>query len=168
MSTTQNTLAAAFLSEFNGEIPATQKFLERLSDQHLSWKPAEKSMTAGQVALHVAQVPAGVLLMTTKDSSEVPDLSRFEQPQSATYIVATLEDTVQKVRDVLPTVSDERMHQTFKFTKDGVSVWEAPRVAVLRTIMLNHWYHHRGQLSVYLRLLGLSVPSAYGPTADER
>jgi len=167
MSNETFNITNGLLAEFDGEIRTTRKALERLPQDKLLWKPHQKSMTAGQLALHIAELPSGVLSMGIKNSSEVPDLSHPTQPESVTQVLSALNSSESQVRDLLPTISDRAMHEDIRITKDGVDVMVLPRVAFLRLIMLNHWYHHRGQFSVYLRLLGCSVPSAYGPTADE-
>lgn len=160
--------AASFLAEFEAELATTRKFLERLPSDRLTWKPHEKSMTAGQLALHIAQVPMDVLAMSMHDESAPPDLSKpNEQPTSVAAILSSLDQTAKFVRDTLPTISDQRMSQMFKIAAGGKTLFTAPREMFLRRIMLNHWYHHRGQLGVYLRLLGAKVPSSYGPSGDE-
>lgn len=160
--------AAAFLAEFEAELATTRKFLERLPSDRLTWKPHEKSMTAGQLGLHIAQVPMGVLTMSMQDEPAPPDMSKpNEQPASVAAILSTLDQSAKFVRDNLPTISDQRMSHIVKISAGGKTLFAAPREAFLRTIMFNHWYHHRGQLGVYLRLLGAKVPSSYGPSGDE-
>ncbi len=160
--------AAALLAEFEAELATTRKFLERLPSDRLTWKPHEKSMTAGQLALHIAQVPMGVLAMSLKDESAPPDMSKpNEQPAHVAAILSALDQSAQFVRETLPTINDQRMSQTCKIVADSKTLFAAPREMLLRTVMLNHWYHHRGQLGVYLRLLGAKVPSSYGPSGDE-
>ena len=166
--TSDNEVATSLLTEFEQELGTTRKFLERLPEDQLAWRPHEKSMTVGQLALHIAQVPEGVLRLATPDEAQVPDVSR-ERPQPATFreILDTLNQSAEHLRQTLPTWGDGRMSDTFKVSQGGRTVMSLPRAAFLRSIMLNHWYHHRGQLGVYLRLLGVSVPSSYGPSGDE-
>jgi uncharacterized damage-inducible protein DinB len=134
----------------------------------LSWKPHEKSMSAGELALHIAASPAGVLEMALKDESPPPNFAGSRpQPASAEEVWRVLEASIAAVRAKLPTIDDRRMQAEFKVTKDGAVLMALPRVAFLRNILLNHWYHHRGQFGVYLRLLGAKVPSSYGPSGDE-
>ena len=162
------TITEALLAEFEQEAGTTRKFLERLGDDHLTWTPHEKSLTAGQLALHLAEAPGGVAEMVKLDEYPIPDFSKGgPQPASVKEVLDTFDSSVAKVREVLPTISDEQLQETWRATKDGKTYIEMPRIAVLRGIMLNHWYHHRGQFGVYLRLLGASVPAAYGPSADE-
>jgi uncharacterized damage-inducible protein DinB len=161
-------IASSLLAEFEQELGTTRKFLERVPEERLAWRPHEKSMTAGQLALHIAQVPEMVLRLSEPDEAAVPDMSR-ERPQPGTLreVLDALDQCAAHLRQTLPTLDDSRMSDTFRVTQGGQVVMAVPRAAFLRSIMLNHWYHHRGQLGVYLRLLGTSVPSSYGPSGDE-
>ncbi|WP_428306492.1 DinB family protein [Lacipirellula sp.] len=161
-------IGTSLLAEFEQELGPTRKFLERVPEERLAWRPHEKSMTAGQLALHIAQVPEGVLRLSEPDEAPVPDLSS-ERPQPAALreILDALNQSAAYLRQTLPTIDDERMSETFRVTQGGHVVVSLPRAAFLRSIMLNHWYHHRGQLGVYLRLLSVAVPSSYGPSGDE-
>lgn len=163
-----NTIATAYLAEFEHELKTTRRFLERVPDDKLGWRPHEKSMAAGQLALHMAQVPERVLGMALADESALP-ATAGERPASTTVreVLETLERGAAFVREKLPTIDDARMHEKLRLTRDGKLAVEMPRVAFLRNVLLNHWYHHRGQLGVYLRLLGAPVPSSYGPSGDE-
>jgi uncharacterized damage-inducible protein DinB len=155
------------LAELDQEAETTRRVLERIPQEHLSWKPHPKSMSLGQLALHVATVPGNVAELAAIDTVPVPP--NFIQPEAATAseLVQSLKESVAKARRALGGFDDARMAATWTLQSGGRNVLAMPRVAVLRTIMLNHWYHHRGQLLVYLRLLDLPVPSVYGPSADE-
>jgi len=159
-------IAQALLAELEQESQTTLRVLERVPHAHLGWKPHPKSMSLGQLALHVAVVPGNVAELVARDSIEAPN---FVQPEaaSAAELVPALETSVTKARQHLGSLSDAAMGETWRMTRDGREVLAMPRVAFARAIMLNHWYHHRGQLLVYLRLLNVPVPSVYGPTADE-
>ena len=162
------TVAGALLAEFEAELATTRKFLQRVPPDKLAWRPHEKSMTVGQLALHVAQVPFGVLGMATRDEAPPPNFDKGrEQPRTAGAVLEALDRSAAFVRQTLPTIDDRRMAETFKVAAGGRTLFAMPRAAFLRSIMLNHWYHHRGQLGVYLRLLGAPVPASYGPSADE-
>jgi uncharacterized damage-inducible protein DinB len=167
-TTMGNTIAAAFLAEFEHELKTTRRFLERVPEEKFGWRPHEKSMTAGQLSLHMAQVPERVLTMALPDESPMPNMAG-ERPAATTVreVVETLDRGAAFVREKLPAITDARMQATLRITRDGKVIVEMPRAAFLRNILLNHWYHHRGQLGVYLRLLGASVPSSYGPSGDE-
>jgi uncharacterized damage-inducible protein DinB len=165
---TETSIALAMLREFDRELGTTRKFLERIPDGKLLWRPHEKSMTAGQLALHIAEVPAGVLEMCLADEAPVPDFSDGRrQPATLRQVLDQLDQSAEYVHRTLRNVDDARMHATFTVVKGGRTVMAVPRADFLRAIMLNHWYHHRGQLGVYLRLLGASVPPSYGPSGDE-
>ena len=162
------TIAEALLAEFEHEAQTTRRFLERLPEDKLTWKPHEKSMSAGQLALHIAGTPVPVLEMAQEDEVPAPDFSQPNpQPKTVGEILEVLDQSIAKAREILPTFSDERMHSIWKVKKDGKELMSMPRVAFLRSILLNHWYHHRGQFGVYLRLVGAKVPSSYGPSGDE-
>lgn len=163
-----NEIARAMLAEFEHELKTTRRFLERVPEDKLGWRPHEKSMTAGQLSLHMAQVPGRVLGMALPDESALP-ATGGERPASTTVreVLETLDHSAELVRQKLPTIDDARMQETLQLTRDGKLAVAMPRVTFLRNVLLNHWYHHRGQLGVYLRLLGASVPSSYGPSGDE-
>ena len=106
--------------------------------------------------------------MACLDEFPMPDFNRTNpQPASTQEILTALDASISTVREVLPTLSDERMHGIWKMKSGDKDLLSMPRFAVLRNILLNHWYQHRGQLGVYLRLLGAKVPSSYGPSGDE-
>ena len=155
------------LAELEQEAATTSRVLERIPQAHLSWRPHPKSMSLGQLALHVATVPGNVAELAAKDT--IPNPPNFIQPEATTAaeLVPSLAASVSKAKQVLGGFDDARMGATWRLQRDGKEILAMPRAAVVRTIMLNHWYHHRGQLLVYLRLLDLPVPSVYGPSADE-
>jgi uncharacterized damage-inducible protein DinB len=161
-------MSQAMLSEFENEAVTTKRFLERLPADKLTWKPHEKSMTAGQLALHIAAGPAHVLEMANQDTMPPPDFSRPNpQPQSVAEVLQAHENSLAAVRRILPTFDDPKMQQNWQIKADDKVIMSMPRAAMLRMILLNHIYHHRGQFGVYLRLMGAKVPSSYGPSGDE-
>jgi uncharacterized damage-inducible protein DinB len=155
------------LAELEQEAETTRRVLERIPQAHLSWKPHQKSMSLGQLALHVATVPGSVAEAAAQDI--IPEPPAFVHPEASTSseLVPALTESVAKAKRALGGFDDERMRATWRLQSRGKDIMAMPRVAFVRAIMLNHWYHHRGQLLVYLRLLDQSVPSVYGPTADE-
>jgi uncharacterized damage-inducible protein DinB len=161
------TIANALLAELEQEAQTTGRVLERIPQAHLSWKPHPKSMSLGQLALHVATVPGNVAELAAMDT--IPEPPAFVQAEAATAaeLVPALAASVAKARRHLGGLDDAAMGATWRLMIGGREVMAMPRVAFARAVMLNHWYHHRGQLLVYLRLLDLPVPSVYGPTADE-
>ena len=160
-------LIDGLLAELEQEADTTRRVLERIPQAHLSWKPHPKSMSLGQLALHVATVPGNVAQLAAVDT--IPEPPTFVQPEATTTseLVPALTESVAKARRLLGGFDDAKMSATWRLQSGGREIMALPRVALVRAIMLNHWYHHRGQLLVYLRLLNQSVPSVYGPTADE-
>lgn len=157
----------ALLAELEQEAITTRRVLERVPEAHLSWKPHPKSLSLGQLALHIATVPGKVAELVAMDT--VPEPPQFVQQEAATAaeLVPTLMASVAEARQHLGGFDDAAMNGTWRLMTGGVEIMAMPRVALARAIMLNHWYHHRGQMLVYLRLLDVPVPSVYGPTADE-
>jgi len=160
------TIAQELLAEFEVQAPVTRRFLERVPEDRLTWKPHPKSMTAGQLAYHLASVPGGVVQFAQNNPAEAPDFN-FPQPASREEILKIFDETVATVRNILPKYSDAAMMETWRLVAGGKEVMAQPRVDFLRDIMLNHWYQHRGQFSVYLRMLDVPVPASWGPSADE-
>ena len=155
------------LAELEQEAQTTRRVLERIPQASLSWRPHPKSMSLGQLALHVATVPGNVAELAARDT--IPEPPNFVQPEAATAaeLVPSLTDSVARAKRALGGFDDAQMGETWRLQSGGRDIMAMPRVALVRAIMLNHWYHHRGQLLVYLRMLNQSVPSVYGPTADE-
>ena len=161
-------VAQAMAAEFAQEAKTTRKFLERLPADELDWRPHPKSMTAGQLALHIATAPAGVFTLASRDVAEAPNFSGGNpQPKSVEEVLTALEQSVSAVGSGLSRLTDQQMGATLRLTSGGREILSLPRGAFLRSILLNHWYHHRGQFGVYLRLLGAKVPASYGPSGDE-
>ena len=160
-------IAEALIAELELEVPATRRVLERVPQAHLAWKPHRKSMSLGQLALHVATVPGNVASLVAQDL--VPEPPSFVQPEAATAseLLPALDASVAQARRIVSGFDDAAMHATWRLLHGGKELMAMPRVGMLRAIMLNHWYHHRGQLLVYLRMHDVPLPSVYGPTADE-
>ena len=156
------------LSEFREEVATTKRTLERVPKDKLSWKPHPKSMSLGQLAWHVAVVPGNLAKITQPDTFDLAQ-GNFQppQPNNVDEILAAYQQSVNDAEQCLQGLTDERARATWQLVKDDKKLVSRPRIEVLRSIMLNHWYHHRGQLSVYLRLLDVPVPIIYGPSADE-
>ncbi len=160
-------IAQNYLAEFEQEAQITRRFLDRVPEKRLTWKPHDKSMSAGQLALHLAMVPGQVMNMAALESIPLPEFAESPQPKTKAEVLQAFEASIAKVRETLPTLDDTTMHRTWRAVKDGRDALALPRAAMLRMILLSHWIQHRGQLSVYLRLLGEKVPASYGPSADE-
>jgi uncharacterized damage-inducible protein DinB len=159
-------ILAALIQELDQEAQTTRRVLERVPEDRLSWKPHEKSMSLGQLALHVATVPGMVAEISQHSPFPVPE---FTQPgaTSAAELVPVLEQSVAKAKQIMSRMKDADLANQWSVVDGSREVMRLPIGALLRSIMLNHWYHHRGQLSVYLRQVGVPVPSIYGPSADE-
>jgi uncharacterized damage-inducible protein DinB len=161
------TIANTLLAELDQEARATARVLERVPQAHLSWRPHPKSMSLGQLALHVATIPGYVAQLVVPDT--VPEPPAFTQPEAASTaeLLPALADSLARARQLVGGIDDASMAATWRLLSGGRELMAAPRMAVLRMVMLNHWYHHRGQLLVYLRMHDVPLPSVYGPTADE-
>jgi uncharacterized damage-inducible protein DinB len=138
-----------------------------LPEDKLTWKPHEKSMSAGQLAHHLAFVPGGVVRLVQNNPAQAPDFAEFPQPASRQEILNILEESVAAVRSLLPKFDDAAMREPWRLVAGGQEVLVQPRAEFVRDIMLSHWYQHRGQFSVYLRMLSVAVPASWGPSADE-
>src|SRR5262249_304000 len=151
-------IATSLLAEFEVQAPITRRFIERLPEDKLTWKPHEKSMTAGQLAYHLAFTPGGVIRFVQINPAQAPDFANFPQPASCQEILKLHDDNVAAVRDLLPKFTDAQMNETWRLVAGSREVLTQPRGLFVRDVMFSHWYQHRGQFSVYLRLLGVPVP----------
>ena len=156
----------ALVQELDQEAATTRRLLERVPDEHLGWRPHPKARTLGELAFHVATVPGGVAEFASQPQAEAPEFTD-QSPASAAELVPMLDESIARAKRVLASMDDASLAETWRMMQGDQAVFEAPRGAFLRSIMLNHWYHHRGQLTTYLRTLGVAIPSIYGPTADE-
>ena len=161
------TMITPILQELREEAAITKRLLDRVPADKLTWQPHAKSMTLGQLAGHIAAIPGRISRMAQEDSFDVLKGSFVPpQPKGLDEILATLEQGVRDAEQILQRMTDERMAGTFRLMKGDRELFRQPRANIVRTIMLNHWYHHRGQLSVYLRLLDVPLPVIYGRSAD--
>jgi uncharacterized damage-inducible protein DinB len=156
----------SLLQELEQESQTTRRVLERVPEDRLTWKPHDKSMSLGQLALHVATTPGNVAEMCQQSPFQIP---AFTQPSASSRaeLIQALGESVSKAQKILRGMDDSALATIWRVVDGPREVMAMPVGAVMRTIMLNHWYHHRGQLSVYLRQVGALVPSIYGPSADE-
>jgi uncharacterized damage-inducible protein DinB len=159
-------IAESLLMEFDQEAQTTKRVLERVPDDKLTWKPHPKSFSLGQLALHIAAGPGQIVAAASQDTAEAPNFAQPEA-QSRQEVLETFSQSMASARTALKNMDDARLMSTWRLVKNGKPVMEVPRIAFLRSILMNHTYHHRGQLSVYLRILDVPVPSIYGPSADE-
>ena len=166
-SISSGVVAQTLLDEFEQQAPITRRFLERLPEDKLTWKPHEKSMTAGQLAYHLASVPSGIIHLVQSNPAQVHNLPTFPQPATREECLKTFDESIAAVREILPAFDDAAMNEIWRLSIAGKQVVSQPRQQFIRDVMLNHWYQHRGQFSVYLRLLNVPVPASWGPSADE-
>ena len=160
-------LTEQIIAELQQEAATTRKMLERVPEESLAWKPHEKSMTLGRLAAHVAGIYGTWFKMTlSQDEFDLAD-SLPLKAESVSDILEAFDQNVSGAVELLQAQSDERLFTTWRLKRGGQVLFELPRWAVLRSMVINHIIHHRGQLSVYLRLLNVPLPSVYGPTADE-
>jgi uncharacterized damage-inducible protein DinB len=160
------TVASALIDELEREGQTTRRVLERVPKDKLGWKPHAKSWSLGELALHIAQVPGAIADLIAPATREMFQF-RQSEPASLEEVLKALDDSVANAKAKLASWSDADLMSEWKLMDGPKTVIALPRIGMVRSIMLNHWYHHRGQLSVYLRLLDVSVPSIYGPSADE-
>jgi uncharacterized damage-inducible protein DinB len=161
-------LSDQMIQELEQEAETTRRVLERVPDAQLDWRPHPKARTLGELALHVASVPGAVAALAALPSPvPAPKFGADPKPARAAELVRTLDQSIADAKRTLSAMDDARMQEDWSLTSDGRELFSIPRAAFLRSIMLNHWYHHRGQLSTYLRQLDVPLPSIYGPSADE-
>ncbi len=153
--------------ELQQEAATTRKMLERVPQEDFDWKPHEKSMTLGKLAAHVAGLHGKWLTTAlTENGFDLGDSMPLEA-NSVPEILATFDESIARAVELLKTQTDEQMSAKWRLTNGDAVFFELPRWAVIRSMVINHIIHHRGQLSVYLRLRNVSLPPVYGPTADE-
>ncbi len=157
----------SILAELDQEAKPTRRLLERIPEGKFGWKPHEKSMTLGDLALHVATIPGFFGKVATQDSFDAANFKRRTPPKSTAELVAVFDEGMAEARKHLSTLGDKELMAPWTFFNGGKVLVTLPRVGLIRSILCNHYYHHRGQLSVYARLRDIPVPSIYGPSADE-
>ncbi len=160
-------ISQALLPEFDQEMANTRKTLERVPDDKFAWKPHDKSGTMGWLAGHVASLPNLASGALQHDSFDVAVLPPLPPMNNRADLLAVFDKTSAEARKAIAAASDEHLMKTWSLLMSGRTLFSMPRVAVLRSFFLNHLIHHRGQLTVYLRLNNVPVPSLYGPSADE-
>jgi uncharacterized damage-inducible protein DinB len=164
-------ISASLLPEYDNEMATTRRHLERVPDEKLSWRPHEKSMTMGGLASHLAESVSWGPMMLNSDSMDVdaPEMQDYTPPnyESRAKILEEFDTNVTNTREVLASKNDAEWMTTWTMKKGDEVLMSMPKVAVVRGFLMNHNVHHRGQLSVYLRMCDVPVPQTYGPTADE-
>ncbi len=158
---------ASMIQELEQECATTRRVLERVPSDKLAWKPHDKSMSLGALAMHIATAPAFITDWAVQDSVTFSG-GKSPDATSTADILSAHDASAVKAKSNLSAIGDAGLGTMWSMkTPDGNTVMTMPKAALLRSIAMNHVYHHRGQLSVYLRLLDFPVPSIYGPSADE-
>ena len=160
-------LIDGMLQELEQETQTTRRVLARVPDNQLAWRPHEKARTLGELALHVAMVPGGVAELVASPSPAQAPRFADPSPKSVSELIPALDQSIAKAKAALGGMDDAALMTTWRLMQGDRELLAVPRATMLRSVMLNHWYHHRGQLTVYLRELGVPIPSIYGPSADE-
>jgi uncharacterized damage-inducible protein DinB len=161
-------LCESLAAEMRQEAKTTRRLLERVPEESFGWKPHEKSMTLGRLAAHVAELPELIGPALTRDELDFAagDFKPFT-PTSTAELLEKFDRNIEAAAGLLEKQPDERMGESWRLRSGDHVLFEMPRALVVRFVGLNHVIHHRGQLSVYLRMLDVPVPSIYGPSADE-
>lgn len=160
-------IADSLLRELEHEAQTTRRVLERVPADKLTWKPHPKSKSLGELAQHVASTPGAIAASSIPDSYPVENFQPDPELTTVEEILKAHEASMAAARSVLAALDDAKAAAPWTMTAAGQTLLTMPRLEWIRTYMLNHWYHHRGQLSVYLRELNVPVPAMYGPSADE-
>ncbi|HEX2249862.1 MAG TPA: DinB family protein [Gemmatimonadales bacterium] len=155
------------IQELEQETHATRRLLERIPENHMEWQPHPKSMTLGELAMHVASIPGALAEVSTRPFDVGTPIPR-PSANSVDQLLESLSRSVARAIEILRSMGDRGLEDQWQMLDGDRELWSLPRGAFLRTTMLNHWYHHRGQLTVYLRQLGIPLPAVYGDSADEK
>ncbi len=160
--------AQALTAELDAESAATRRLLDRVPEDRLDWRPHPKAMSLGQLAHHVAAIPGSICKLAQLDGLD--GNGRSFEPATASgraSLLATLDESLAAMRAFLGDLSEERAGAPWTMNAGDRVLFSVPRIGMLRTIAFNHLYHHRGQLTIYLRMLDVPVPVVYGRSADE-
>jgi uncharacterized damage-inducible protein DinB len=156
----------ALLAEYDHEVATTRKLLERLPDEKLAWKPHPKSMSLGGLGTHLANLPTWAGNILTDAFFDLAGMTIAAEKTSRDDILKTFDENTKRARDLMDKTDAEYVAR-WSLRRGGQEMFNLPRIAALRSFVLSHIIHHRGQLTVYLRLNDIPVPPIYGPTADE-
>jgi uncharacterized damage-inducible protein DinB len=164
-------MSSALLPEFDQEMANTRKTLSRAPDEQFGWKPHEKSLTLGSLVTHLANIPTWAIWMLEGDCLDVAPggvpVGRIAPAKSQSEALETFDKNVAAARAAIAGANDEQLRKPWSLLSNGKTIFTLPRIAVLRSFVMNHSIHHRAQLGVYLRLNDVPVPALYGPSADE-
>ncbi len=161
-------IADSLIQELEQEGKTTRRVLDRVPAEKLAWKPHEKSLSIGQLALHLARLNGGIAPMCVPDTFElVGDPFQFAKASNKAEIIDTFDEGLTAREDVIGAMDDVIIAGPWTMKMGDKTIMSMPRIALFRALLCNHAYHHRGRYGVYLRLLNVDVPSIYGPSADE-
>jgi len=164
--TKQMRIADSIVMELDQEAETTRRLFNVIPEDKLSWRPHPKARSLGELAMHIATIPGSVAEIALLDSKEAGTFPPDVEPTSRAQILEAFAESLKKGKDIVASTDDARAMAEWKLTKDGQTLMAIPRTGFWRAILLNHNYHHRGQLSAYLRELDVEMPSVYGPSAD--
>lgn len=160
------------VQELMQETETTRRVLARIPEDRLGWRPHEKSRSLGELAVHVATLPRGIMEISTWPKFDIAtrpeDVEPAAEARSVAEVLEKLDASVAHAKEALAGMDDGALAEPWRMVRGDEEVLTIPRGSLLRTILFNHWYHHRGQLTVYLRLAGAAVPAIYGDSADEQ
>jgi len=160
-------IAQSMLGEFDNEMASTRRTLERVPVDKLSWKPDPKSMSMGRLAGHVAEMVGWGAMVLSTDEFDLAGEYKPLEPTSQEQLLSEFDKNAKDARTALEKTTDPQMMAEWKLKMNGNTLMAMPRVAMVRSMVMNHIIHHRAQLTVYFRLNGVPVPGLYGPSADE-
>ena len=164
--TRQVRIADSIVMEMDQEAETTKRLFNVIPDDKLNWRPHPKARSLGELAMHIARIPGGVAEIAQADTKEAGTFPVDPEATSRAQILEIFAESLKKGKEIVASTDDARALAEWKLTKDGKTLMAMPRAAFWRAILLNHNYHHRGQLSAYLRELDVELPSIYGPSAD--
>jgi len=164
--TKRSRIADPFLAEIDQEAVITKRLLDIIPEDKLSFRPHPKAKSLGELAMHIASLQGLVAELGQLDSKEAGTFPLDVEATSRAQILDAFAESIKRAKEIVGATDDERAMAEWKLTRDGNTLVAMPRIGFWRSILLNHNYHHRGQLSAYLRELDVPLPSIYGPSAD--
>ncbi len=169
ITTTMSPMIQGLLSELNNEAASTRRMLERVPLEKGGFRPHEKSFEMGRLAAHVAELPGWIAVTLKADQLDFSDGSYTSpKPQTSEELLQVFDENVAKAKEALTEANPEDLMKPWTLRSGEHVIFTMPKAAVIRTFAMNHMIHHRGQLSVYLRLNDVPLPGVYGPSADEK
>lgn len=163
----QMRIADSIVMEMDQEAETTKRLFNVIPEDKLDWRPHPKARSLGELAMHIAVIPGGVAEFAQPDVAEMPEFLPEPVATSRAQILEIFAESLKKGKEIVASTDDARAMAEWKMVRGDTTVMAMPRIGMWRAILLNHNYHHRGQLSAYLRELDVPLPSIYGPSADE-